>query len=85
MLKVTFDPKSREIAFRMWDKSQRRVDDLMSHLDKIDPAQHLDAAFSCQHLVVKINRLFNVKLDIAEVWQLFGIIKINSMKVCDSK
>ena len=85
VLKVTFDQKSRQKVYKLWDNRERRVDDLISHEDKIDRLLHLPMTFDYQYLMEQFDKLFNVKMSMDDMWHWFGILKINSMKVGHSK
>ena len=80
-MKVTFDQKSRQRVYRLWDNRERRVDDLISHKDKIDRNIRSNFGIFAQYLSEKFNRLFGVGLTTEEVWHWFGVYLINSMAV----
>ena len=80
-MKVTFDQKSRQKVYRLWDNRERRVDDLISHKDKIDRNMRFNIEIFAQYLSKKFNRLFGVRLTTEEVWHWFGVYAINSMSV----
>ena len=81
ILKVTFDPKSRQRVYRLWDNRERRVDDLISHKDKIDRNDKLDYGILAQYLSEHFDKLFSVKLTTEEVWHWSGVYVINNMSV----
>ena len=63
--------------YKLWDNRERRVDDLISHEDKIDRLLHLPMTFDCQYLMEQFDKLFNVKMSMDDMWHWFGILKIN--------
>ena len=81
ILKVTFDPKSRQRVYRLWDNRERRVDDLISHQDKLDHEKLILFEAHGLYLIEQLNKLFNVKLTIDDYWHWFGVIAINFMEV----
>ena len=81
ILKVTFDPKSRQRVYRLWDNRERRVDDLISHKDKLDHDKLILFEAQGLYLIEQLNKLFNVKLTIDDYWHWFGVIAINFMEV----
>ena len=79
VLKVTFDQKSRQKVYKLWDNSERRLDDLISHHDQM--SQNSIFQMLTQLLIVHFDRLFDVTLDREELWRLYCIYKINAMGV----
>ena len=85
ILKVTFDPKSRQRVYRLWDNSERRVDDLISHKDKTDRHKHIVFKAHVEYLIEQFDKLFGVKLTMDDYCHWFGVTAINFMAVGNRK
>ena len=83
VLKVTFDQKSRQKVYKLWDNKERKLDDLVSHHDKFYESKEPNMIKFCRHLIDKFDKLFNVHLDMDELKRLICIIKINVFTIGD--
>ena len=81
ILKITFDKKSRERVYRLWDNRERRVDDLISHKEKFDKGKFILFKVFGKYLIEKLEKLFGIKLTMDNYWHWFGVIAINNMEV----
>ena len=83
ILKVKFDPNSRKRVYRLWDNRERRVDDLISHKDKInqDSTKQMIIKMQGVLLISMFDKLFNVKLTMDDFCHWFGVIAVNFTSV----
>lgn len=82
-LRVTFDPKSIEKGYPLWDNRVRKFTDLMSHQEKIDPKKERQLSDCCHILIKLFHKLLKVKLTFEYLWRLVCILEINVMTVGD--
>ena len=88
-LKITFDSKSKQKVYRLWDDREREFGDLVDQLDwtviKNEGFWLFRITITYELMAKRFDRLFGVKLTLDEVIRMACLVKMNSVEIENRK